>query len=245
MPKTSNIRLFIDEKDLKTGQIIELNKDQAHYLLSVMRLEDGRKISVFNGRSGEFESQLVICGKKTANLQIGSKTKNFQSVPDIWLLFAPLKKDRMDFVIEKATELGISAIWPVITQYTISDKVKTERLKAQAIEASEQSRRLDIPKIFEPEPLKYILSKWDKKRKLFYMDETGSGENFYQSAEKMTEPLAFLIGPEGGFSEQELDNLRNCPFAQAASLGPRILRAETAAITAIACWQAAKGDWQQ
>lgn len=244
MPKTSNIRIFVDIKDLKTGQVVELGKEQAHYLLSVMRLEDGAKISVFNGISGEFDCRLIINGKKTASLQIVDKTKDFKTVPDIWLLFAPLKKDNTDFVVEKSTELGVSAIFPVITEYTISDKVKTQRWKAQSIEAAEQSRRLDVPEIFEPLSLKEVLSKWDKKRKLFFMDETGAGSSFFQKTNQMTEPLAFLIGPEGGFSVQELETLRACPFAHAISLGPRILRAETAAIASLACWQAIKGDWQ-
>ena len=245
MPKTSNIRIFIDTKDLKIGQSIELNKEQSHYLLSVMRLENGADISIFNGISGEFDCKLVVSGKKKANLQIINKTKEFKSTPDIWLLFAPLKKDNTDFVVEKATELGVSAIFPVITKYTISDKVKTQRWEAQSIEAAEQSRRLDIPKIMNPIPIKDLLQKWDTNRKLFFMDETGEGADFFHSINEMSEPLAFLIGPEGGFSEEELKLLRDCPFATAINLGPRILRAETASIAALACWQASKGDWQQ
>ncbi len=245
MPKTSKIRIYVEIDDIKIGETINPLKEQVHYLLSVMRLSDGEKILIFNGISGEFECRVCINGKKDLALQIIQKTRDFLSVPDVWLLFPPLKKDRTDFVIEKATELGVAKIIPVITRYTIAEKIKTQRWKAQAIEASEQSRRVEIPKISAPVEISDLLSKWDAKRKLFFMDETGNGQNFNQALQKATAPIALLVGPEGGFSEQELEMLKSCPFASGISLGPRILRAETAAIAALSCWQLIQGDWQK
>ncbi|MBP5399865.1 MAG: 16S rRNA (uracil(1498)-N(3))-methyltransferase [Alphaproteobacteria bacterium] len=245
MPKTSKIRIYIDLKDMEIGQTIKPSKEQAHYLLSVMRLADGEKILIFNGLSGEFESQVCISGKKDITLQVIQKTKDFTSVPDVWLLFPPLKKDCTDFVIEKATELGVAKIVPVITRYTIAEKIKIQRWESQAIEAAEQSRRVDIPQILPPQTLSELLSKWDKKRKLFFMDETGNGQNYNQALQKATSPIALIVGPEGGFSDQELKTLRSCSFATGICLGPRILRAETAAIAALSCWQLTQGDWQK
>ena len=243
MPKTSKIRLYIEAKDIKTGQMIEISKEQAHYLLTVMRLADGEKILAFNGASGEFECRVCIKGKKDINLQVLEKTRDFSTSPDVWLLFSPLKKDCTDFVIEKATELGASKIIPVITQYTISEKIKIERWSVQSIEAAEQSRRVDIPQISTPIKLSDLLSKWNPERKLYFMDETGNGQKFLQALQKAKAPIALLVGPEGGFSEQELEKLRSCSFATSISLGPRILRAETAAIAALSCWQLTQGDW--
>lgn len=243
MPKTSGIRIFADV-ELVSGAEVELNSEQSHYLLSVMRLGAGSKILVFNGRSGEFECELGLVSKKVASIRVGQQTREFVSVPDIWLLFAPLKKDCTDFVIEKAVELGVAEIVPVITRYSIADKVKTARFAAQATEAAEQSRRLEVPKINEPIAFNKIFTDWDAKRTLYYMDETGNGMPVYKVFANAPAPAAFLIGPEGGFSEDELNFLRALPFAKGVNLGRRILRAETAALSALACWQAMSGDWQ-
>lgn len=243
MPKTSKIRLYVDAKEIKSGEMINTSKEQSHYLLSVMRLTDGENILIFNGLSGEFDCRVCVSGRRDVKLQVVKKSKDFFASPDVWLLFPPLKKDCTDFVIEKATELGVSKIVPVITRYTISEKIKIERWKAQSIEAAEQSRRVDIPQISLPITLSDLLSNWDVKRKLFFMDETGNGQNFYKMLQKATAPIALLVGPEGGFSEQELQMLKSFPFAEGISLGPRILRAETAAIAALSCWQLIQGDW--
>ncbi len=243
MPKTSKIRLYADMV-LSEGITAELNAEQSHYLLSVMRLTAGTSILIFNGQDGEYECELGIAGKKNAVVKVIKQTKKQNNVPDNWLLFAPLKKDRTDFVIEKSTELGVSRIIPVITRYTISEKVKTARFQAQAIEAAEQSRRLDIPDISESEQLEKLLNSWDEKRSLYYMDETGAGQPVAVAFQNATAPAAFLIGPEGGFSESELALLRGKTFAKAVNLGPRILRAETAVLAALACWQALNGDWK-
>lgn len=243
VPKTSGIRIFV-EAELVSGTIVALDAEQSHYLLSVMRLAAGCSLLAFNGIDGEYECELGIAGKKTALLTIGARTRKQESVPDIWLMFAPLKKDRTDFVVEKATELGASRIVPVITRYAISDKVKAERWRAQAIEAAEQSRRLDVPVIDEAVGLEKLLQQWDETRRLYFMDETGNGLPVASVFQNAPAPAAFLIGPEGGFSGQELELLRSKPFARAVSLGKRILRAETAALAALSCWQALSGDWK-
>lgn len=243
MPKTSGIRIFA-ETELVSGSAVVLGAGQSHYLLSVMRLPAGSRILAFDGRDGEYECELETGGKKTAVLKVGRQTRRQEQSPDVWLLFAPLKKDRTDFVVEKATELGVARIVPVITRYAISDKVKTERWRAQAVEAAEQSRRLDVPQVAEPVRLEALLARWDEKRTLCFMDETGSGQPVAAVFQNAPVPAAFLVGPEGGFSEQELELLRSKPFARAVSLGKRILRAETAALAALSCWQALNGDWR-
>lgn len=161
----------------------------------------------------------------------------------MWLLFAPVKKDRTDFVIEKATELGAGKIIPVITRHTITDKVRVERLRAQAAEAAEQSRRVEVPEIGAPVRLEKLLADWDPARRLFFMDESGRGRPAAEAFGEYQGPAALLVGPEGGFAEEELNGLRSRPFARAVSLGPLILRAETAAAAALSVWQAISGLW--
>ncbi len=244
LPKTSKIRIFADVELVK-GNKVELKPEQSHYLVSVMRLQSGDNILVFNGKDGEFDCTLFVESKKTVIIEINEQTRKFESVPDIWLLFAPLKKDCTDFVIEKATELGIAKIVPVITKYSISDKVKTFRYQTQAIEAAEQCRRLDVPIISDAINFDKLLNTWDENRTLYYMDETLAGQPVCEAFCNASAPLAFLIGPEGGFSEQELILLRSKKYAKGVKLGKRILRAETAALSAISCWQALSGDWKQ
>lgn len=243
MPKTSGIRLFV-ATDLASDTTVALGAEQSHYLLSVMRLSAGDVVLAFNGRDGEYECKLVVSGKKSVLLAVVRQTRSQENVPDIWLMFAPLKKDRTDFVVEKATELGAARIVPVITRYAISDKIKAERWKAQAIEAAEQSRRLDVPVIDEAVGLEILLNRWDEKRILYFMDETGNGLPVGYVFQNASAPAAFLIGPEGGFSERELELLRSKPYAHAVNLGRRILRAETSALAALSCWQALSGDWK-
>lgn len=243
VPKTSGIRIFV-EAELVSGMTVALGAEQSHYLLSVMRLTAGCPLLAFNGIDGEYECELGVAGKKTALINVLRQSREFYAVPDVWLMFAPLKKDRTDFVIEKATELGASRIVPVITRYAISDKVKAERWRAQAIEAAEQSRRLEVPVIDEAVSLEKLLQQWDETRRLYFMDETGTGLSVASVFQDAPAPAAFLIGPEGGFSEQELELLRSKPFSRAVNLGKRILRAETAALAALSCWQALSGDWK-
>lgn len=243
MSKKNRIRLFA-ETPLKIGEICVASEDQTHYLKNVMRLSLGDEVFLFDGVNGEFETQIIEMSKKTLSLKINKKVFNFEKSPDVWLLFANLKKENTDIVVQKAVELGVSKILPVQTEYTFNAKLKPERVKAQVIEAAEQCRRQDIPNVESLQNLQQILSNWDKNRTLVYLDETGSGESFSKTFSKMKPPVAFLIGPEGGFSSKELEMLKSLPYTLSVSLGKRILRAETACISALSCWQAMVGDWK-
>ncbi len=237
------IRLYIKE-DLAPEKTIILDENQTHYLRDVVRADKNTKIQCFDNKNGEFSSELISLEKKQGKLKIIQKIKEHTQSPDIWLLFAPLKKDQTDFVIEKATELGCRKIQPIITQYTITKNIRLERYIAQSIEASEQCRRTDIPEISEAQSLKDILRGWDNTRTLYFMDESLNSPNFLTALKNIqTKKAAILIGPEGGFSEEEQKILRDQKFTQGATLGPRILRAETAALAALSCWQLISGDW--
>ncbi len=243
LKKTAKIRLFVEESSLCPEEQILLPEKQSHYLQNVMKHNIGSRILCFDGKSGEYECELVECGKKACRIKVLQKTKDFYACPDIWLLFAPVKKDQTDFIIQKATELGVGKIVPVITERTISDKVKKERFMLQAVEACEQCRRVDVPEIEEAVPLDKLLSGWNTERKLYFMDETGSGKNIREAFASAAVPAAVLVGPEGGFSEKELEKLRKQPYTEAVTMGKRILRAETAVAAALSCWQALSGDW--
>ena len=248
MKKKSLTRLFVD-CNLEIGANLQLSEAQSHYLVHVMKLDVNSSVLVFDGKNGEFLAFISQVSKKSVTLSIIEKTRAFCSCPDIWLLFAPLKKDQTDFVIQKATELGAALISPVITQFSITEKARTDRFKAQALEACEQCRRLDVPVIEEPIQLNKLLENWDKSRTLFFLDETRQAETAVQvfslAKKQNIKKAALLVGPEGGFSADELNKLRTLDFAQGVSLGPRILRAETAAAAALACWQAMCGDWNE
>lgn len=242
MKKKAKIRLYTEEK-LFSGTEIVLNEKQAHYLMNVMKLSIGENLLMFDNEHGEFECEIVSCSKKNCLARVNEKTRDFTKCPDIWLLFAPVKKDQTDFIIQKATELGAAKIVPTITARTIAEKIKTERFESQSIEASEQCRRVDIPIISEAISLNKLLDNWDKSRILYFMDETGRGENVVNGFEASRKKAAILVGPEGGFSEEELEKLRKLDFAKGVVMGKRILRAETAAAAALACWQIIAGDW--
>lgn len=240
-----NFRLYINE-ELETGKMITLPDNQSHYLKNVVKYEPDDFISCFDNKNGEFLCRIKGVNKKAVTLEVCEKTKELSLCPDIWLLFAPLKKDKTDFIIEKATELGCRKIQPVITKRTITETVKLERFAAQSIEAAEQCRRTDLPEIEAPQKLTQILDGWDDNRILYYMDETLQSRPFSETLLKETSAkAAILIGPEGGFSTEELTLLRTSPFAKGASLGSRILRAETAAAAALVCWQMIVGDWSK
>lgn len=240
-----NFRIYVNEK-LELNKIITLDEDQTHYLKNVVKYTTNDTLLCFDNQTGEYICQITDLAKKKTTIQVTEKVKNLYICPDIWLLFAPLKKDKTDFVIEKATELGCRKIIPTITKYTITSNVKTSRYIAQSIEAAEQCRRTDIPEITEAMNIKELLQNWDVQRTLFFMDETLESKNFLQTLkENPTEKSAILVGPEGGFSEDELTLLRSLPFCKGATLGPRILRAETAATSALSCWQLISGDWSK
>lgn len=243
--------------DLSAGETIGIDGDQAHYLSRVMRLGAGDAVRVFNGRDGEFAAVIVEAGKTVVRVALGERTREQVGVPDLWLLFAPLKKDRTDFVVEKAVELGVAEIRPVLTERTNSENVRVDRLGRLAVEAAEQTERLDVPPVREAQKLDAVLSKWPAERVLIFADEAGDetgrpwggdagrAKPLGAALSEMTDgPAAILIGPEGGFSPAERSRLRALPFVRAVGLGPRILRAETAAVAALALWQAVRGDWR-
>ena len=239
-----NFRIYTKEELIIHKEIV-LSEEQTHYLKNVVKYTLGDKLQCFDNKNGEFLCQIKELNKKSTVIEVLQRIKDFTPCPDIWLLFAPLKKDKTDFVIEKATELGCSRIVPTITTYTNITNIKTARYIAQSIEASEQCRRTDLPDISEPQELKSLLKSWDKSRTLYFMDETLQSEPFYTllSAD-IKNKAAILIGPEGGFSKEELEMLRQQTFSKGATLGPRILRAETAALAALSCWQMIAGDWR-
>jgi 16S rRNA (uracil1498-N3)-methyltransferase len=249
-------RLFV-QADLSAGAEVVLDTDQSHYLTRVMRLEAGDSVRLFNGRDGEFDASIASAGKSAAKLALGAQTRVQVSGPDLWLLFAPLKKTRTDFVVEKAVELGAADIRPVITDRCEAETVRTERLQRIAVEAAEQTERLDVPPVREAMGLYAMLDGWDAGRRLYFCDEAGEEGEKPWGGEAGRAPALFdvlkgdaggqaavLIGPEGGFTPAERGRLRGLPFVRAVGLGPRILRAETAAIAALSIWQAAAGDWR-
>jgi len=239
-------RLF-SNADLKAGDAITPSADQSHYLLKVMRAQDAEHVVLFNGRHGEWLSSVISASKKSCQLRIEKQLRPQSPEPDLWLAFAPLKKSNTDFVIEKATELGVSRLIPVFTERTNTSRVKCERLRAIAMEAAEQCDRLSVPEVSEPLSLTDLIADWPAGRTLLVPDESGGGKPLKSVLETTGETRShgFLIGPEGGFAASELDALGNLPFVSKVGLGPRILRAETAALAALACFQALVGDWQQ
>ena len=241
---SKSFRLYISEC-LEPQKNLPLTDEQAHYLKNVVKYTSNDKLYCFDNQNGEFLCDVVEQTKKQTLIQVKEQTKPFYACPDIWLLFCPLKKDKTDFVIEKATELGCRTILPVISQYTNCTSIKIERYMAQSIEAAEQCRRTDLPLIEQPQKLTDMLKSWDTSRTLYFMDETLTSAPFIDLLQQeKTNKAAILVGPEGGFSETELTLLRNLPFAKGATLGPRILRAETAVAAALSSWQLIAGDWR-
>ena len=236
------IRLFVKSL-LSETKAITLDEKQYNYVANVLRMNLNDSLNVFDGKSGEYLAEIAEITKKKCSLRIIKKIKEFVPSPDVWLLFAPLKKDNTDMVIQKATELGVRKIIPVITKYTNAEKVRLERYVSQSIEAAEQCRRTDIPLICEPQKLEEILDNWPLDRTLFFLNEKGSGENILQKMRAHSGNAAILTGPEGGFNEDEIKKVLENPKSCDIFLGNRILRAETAAISALACWQAVNGDW--
>ena len=239
------IRLFVS-LSLNEGKTLILPEKSSHYLCNVMRSQNNQTISCFNGNDGEFDCLIEAIHKKQTQIKVIKKTKSLQEQTDVWLLFAPVKKEQTDFIIEKATELGVSKIIPVITERTINTNIRKDRFEAQAIEASEQCGRISIPQISQETKLTELIKSWDNNRILFFMDEKGLGESCIKAFSAFkNSPVAVLTGPEGGFSEDEASLLRSQLFVKDVSLGPRILRAETAAVSALSVWQAVAGDWNK
>jgi 16S rRNA (uracil1498-N3)-methyltransferase len=236
------IRLFVTAS-LADGAAVELGQEQAHYVKNVMRLKEGDALALFNGSEGEFGARIESFAKRAARLRVEDRLRAQQSEPDLWLVFAPLKRARIDYLVEKATELGASALVPVITRHTNVERLNLERLRAHAIEAAEQSERLTVPRIDEPRALEEMLATWEASRRIMLCDESGTAPMAATVlAGQSAAAWAVLIGPEGGFAETELDALRKLPFVSPVSLGPRILRADTAALAGLAVLQALRGE---
>jgi 16S rRNA (uracil1498-N3)-methyltransferase len=239
------IRLFVSG-DLAAGATVAVTPEQSHYLANVMRLRSGDRLVVFNGLDGEWEASVDALGKRDARLVAGDKLRDQTTEPDVELIVALVKRPRLETIVEKATELGVRRLRPVITERTNADHTNLGRLRAIAIEAAEQCERMDVPEILEPVKLRTVLDGWDDGRRLMFCDEAGDAAPAAQAlalAERA--PWAILIGPEGGFSPSERTRIRALASAAPVSLGPRILRADTAAIAAMTLWQATLGDWRR
>jgi 16S rRNA (uracil1498-N3)-methyltransferase len=239
-PPRSLPRLFVNVP-LGAGGRVELDAAQANYLGNVMRLKEQSQLLLFDGRSGEWLAEVSETGKKRMVLAVLEPTRSQESVPDLWLAFAPVKKGRVDWLVEKAVELGVARLLPVVTHRTIVDKLNLERMRAHIVEATEQCGRTSLVGIDEPVKLEAFLKGRDSSRTLYFADETG-GETAMSAFEPG--PTLILTGPEGGFTTDEAAAIRAAPNARAISLGPRILRAETAALAAVAAWMSAAGDWR-
>ena len=240
----AKIRLYVNA-DIGSGQQVALDKDQAHYLFGVMRQIAGGQVLIFNGRDGEWLAEISKAGKRAGTLTCLEQTAPQRDAPDLWLCFAPIKKARTDFIAEKACEMGARRLVPVFTRYTNSERVRQDRLQAHAIGAAEQCGITSVPDVADAINLDRLLDAWPSDRQIMFCDETGPRPG---AAEVLTNtdagPWAILIGPEGGFASEEVQRLANMPQAHAVSLGPRILRADTAAVAALTIWQTTLGDWE-
>lgn len=249
------IRLFV-EAELAAGARVELGAEQAHYLVHVMRLPVGEAVLLFNGRDGEWRARLAATAKRAAVLEVEAQTREQATPPDLELIVALVKRARLETIVEKAAELGCRRVRLVVTRRTNAGHTNTARLQAIATEAAEQTGRLDVPEVAEPEKLDRLLDGWEPGRRLMYCDEGAAGSPDFPSsgapakpaldalAEAPAGPWAVLIGPEGGFDPAEQARLRELPFVVPVGLGPRVLRADTAAISALTIWQARLGDWR-
>jgi len=239
-------RLYV-AAGLVPGAGIELDRAQAHYLRSVLRLGAGAAVAVFNATDGEWLCRVAEIGKG-ASLTVERQLRepDPKAETDLWLMFAPIKRAPLDWLVEKATELGVAALLPVWTARTQVERVNLERLRAHAIEAAEQCERLSVPELRAPERLDQLLAVWPGERRLVVCDESGAGEPIGDAAARLPAgPVALLVGPEGGFDETELDAIGKLSFVTRVGLGPRVLRAETATLAAVAVFQAIAGDWRR
>lgn len=244
-PMREHIRLYVNAP-LCPGEGVVLSREQAHYLRKVMRRSDGDRIGLFNGRDGEWRAIIQTQGKQDCTATPHELIQPQTATPDLWLICALIKRTRLEIVAEKAAELGVREIHPVLTEYTNAPPMKVERLCAITIEAAEQCGLVSVPKLLAPEKLQTILDGWPAERRILFCDESGAGKAAIialQSAARERAPWAVLTGPEGGFSPAERARLLSMPQTLAVSLGPRILRADTAAISALALWQSVCGDW--
>jgi len=238
-PPSSLPRLYV-EAPLAQGAAIQLEAGPANYLANVLRLRAGAEVKLFDDRSGEWLAEVVETGRKKISLAVTAHLRPREPVPDLWLLFAPIKRGRIDWLVEKATELGVARIVPVLTERTVVERLNLERLRAHSIEAAEQCERTALPQLAEPVRIDALLSQWPLERQLYFADESGGPP---LASAVQAGPAALLIGPEGGFTDAERSAIGSLKQAQPVSLGPRILRADTAAVAAVSLWMAAAGDW--
>ena len=236
-------RLYLDAS-LTAGTGVALDNAQAHYLGTVLRKSVGDTVRVFNGKDGEWAAEISVLAKRKGHLIVTNPLRSHHAAPDIWLLFPPIRKHRTAFIIEKATELGASKLMPVITARTQFPKLNIDKARAQIIEAAEQTERLDLPVIKAPQKLDALLDGWDISRPIIFADEAVSGTNRALDAiGRIKGPCALLVGPEGGFTGIERERLYTMDCVTSISLGPRILRADTAALALLTLWQSENGDW--
>jgi len=241
-PPQSAPRLYV-ETPLGEGVAVPVEGNAAHYLIGVMRVKPDDVVLLFDGRSGEWAARARDIRKRDLVLVCETRTRPLEQVPDFWLCCAPIKKGRIDLIAEKACELGAAKLQPVLTRRAVVDRLNLDRLRAHLVEAAEQCGRTALPELGEMVKLDALLRDWPDDRWLFFADETG-GAPLERALRAHRGPAAFLIGPEGGFDPSERDAIRAAPRSIAVSLGPRILRAETAAIAATSAWMALNGDWQ-
>lgn len=249
MSDQPRVRLYIDEI-LAAGTVVPLAPGQAHHLRTVLRLASGAVVAAFNPRDGEWLCRIAELDRRRGALAV-ERRRRPAAPPDepeaaLWLVFAPIKRARLDWLVEKATELGVAALIPVWTQHTQSERINLDRLRAHTIAAAEQSGRLSIPELHAPQPLDAVLAGWPPDRRLLVCDETGAGAPIAAAAAQIGPgKAALLTGPEGGFAQTELDSLEKLPFVTRVGLGPLVLRADTAALAAVATYQAVAGDWRR
>ena len=230
---------------LGAGTVIDCDKEQSNYLANVLRLDQGAEVLLFNGLHGEWRAVLTEASKRNCTLTVDAQVRAQQAGPDLHYVFAPLKRTRLDYMVQKAAELGVSSLRPVITRRTIAERVNLERMRANAVEAAEQCGILHVPSVAEPERFERMLEAWDGNRRLIFCDESASVTSPLAVLGNLKPgPLAILIGPEGGFAPEERALLLSKPFTVALSLGPRIMRADTAAVAALALVNAVLGDWK-
>ncbi len=234
-------RLHIAD-DVSEGAQIDLPREAAHYLTNVIRKSVGDSVRIFNGAAGEWRAEIVSVGKRAATLSVMEQLRSPMASPDVTLIFAPVRKHRTAFIIEKGTELGVQTFQPVLTSRTQFPRLNVDKASLQAIEAAEQTERLDVPHIRDAKPLLDVLAAWDGTPILF-ADEAGDANAAREVCAKLPAPIAIIIGPEGGFTEAERAELRGMPNVHPVTLGPRILRADTAAVALLSVWQSVSGDW--
>lgn len=243
MSDRPKIRLCV-EHPVGQAQTLPCSRAQANYLFNVMRLSVGDAVAVFDGRNGEWRARVVEAGKRGGLLLCEEQTAPQVAPPDLWLLFSPIKKARTDFIVEKAAEMGAARICPVQTAFTNAERIRQDRLQAHAVEAAEQCGGTFVPEVAELQKLDTMLADWPEDRQIIFADEALVGAREAMARAPDASKWAILIGPEGGFSDAERARLRGLPFVTPVSLGPRILRADTAAVATLALWQAERGDWQ-